>query len=361
MSVSIPLLMSLILLWLNNPTAIEKPVNCLPPITCKSSVENQLPTYFQGKLMASTNSGENWKTIETNWPTTVNFQTFEVNENQILFGGDHAKIYESEIGQKSWVEMNLNEAFLCSKKEIETSVSSIFSTVAGLYAHVFRQGLFRQRKGTSFWVPVSIPETIEYIHDLKVDDDGNMYISCQEGIYVSKNDENQWEKIYATGWVGNMVLLHNELFASSSLGIIHSKDGGHHWNNLFIQSVDLLYPNDVKSHYNVNTLGNKLVAIRQNEQSNIGRKGFIQMSNDGGETWAIHPADQHLKNLKEVTSIIQCDGHIFCTYKEGVICSIDGGVSWKLVLKHIKQNNNSILKLKISNGVLYCWESFLGC
>lgn len=330
------------------------------PIT-KCMVSETPPGIFQGKIMQSVNQGESWESLQDGLSKDINIRSMGIDLNTVYLGTKEAGLYSRELNNGIWVSENLAETFIHNPFRDQDFVSGIFSVSSGVFVHVSESGLLKKSKEKSMWVPFSTPEEIRYINDVKEDNKGNIYISSQQGIYVTEDNGKTWEQLYMTSWAGNMVLMNNSIIANSEKGVIRSEDQGKTWQRIFLNTYDGFHFSENNTSYNIMTFDNGIAALRSEWPFKSGVSGKFQVSVDGGKSWKLHTADNYLKNLEDVTSVVKHEGKIFCSYKEGVICSDDDGKNWKYLLKYKKDHNGPLLLIRIHNGILYCWEGVFGC
>jgi hypothetical protein len=317
---------------------------------------------FDGVIMTSEDSGKSWHPIQTRLAENFVAASIHTDKNSVYIGGDYGNLYGFHAPTYHCMSKEeLLSSFPAITPNDNHRVSGIFSGPSGLYAGVHGVGLFLKRHGASFWQPITIPDYIFHVQEVHEDQDGNLYLVTQYGVYRSQNQGGDWEKIFKDGFTHNLILMDDLLVVNGILGLHVSEDQGRTWTTA--QSLGAL-TGDVKNNYSQIFINdNTWYMLKKMEYSEFGTgtKNQLVYSTDRGQSWEKHPADAFLKQQKDIYSLVPFQGSWYCATREGVFSSSDNGISWHLVLSIPGENPNYVLQVVPVGDQLVCVRTMAGC
>lgn len=338
------------------------PVAETGPTPVIAEADHTTPT-FRGKVMQSADMGQTWTDISEGLPEDARPSAVSIADNEAYLGYEKDRLFSlNGAPVQSWKKEQWGVALSQHTTKADNLILGIYATKPALYVFVPNDGLYRMQRNARFWAAVKMPVGVFGTNDVEEDESGRIYLADQTGVYVSSDGGQNWDLRMRAGWINSLEMSDNAVLAGGKNGVYRSVDGGTTWAALPIhQQTNFMFAKEGPPIYKVMRSGNVLTATRSEGPSEKGAPGKFQISTDGGLNWQIHPADNFLKNLEDIGSILLHEGKIYCSYKGFVICSEDNGNTWKTLLKSENTEPGAVLVLYVSGGILYCTEGIVGC
>ena len=359
-------------------------VSPLPPevptdYTWKPMAEHNGTLYLVStdEVWASTDSGENWKSLGTR-PTGNSIGLVVTDEG--LYLALENQIFRSENAGKQWIPMN--DGIVNENTHILTLIAIENTVFAGM-----NHGLYRSRSGMWKKLPV---DTTKAIHSLAVYEN-NLYVgtgpdlsqlNTPEGVgayigqVMSSDTPSSWEIFHSTDlgntWTeltpkstsftmkmspGAKVLAAGETLLVLGITTFRSTDGGKTWTDFGFDT------SDVNAALNSVTLSMfPTLTVDKNTFFKVGIRDGLIRSTDGGESW--HPFTKGMVGTK-VFDLVAFKNALYANTGLGIAKSTDNEKSWKtlpvnsaelaLAPSDLTVPTDILIsaKLAISDGVLY--------
>lgn len=338
------------------PTPPTPTGDTAPTATVQSGV-------FSGNIMQSADLGQTWVDISNGLPAENRITAATVADDQLIVGYDKANLYtRGNAEPHPWIKSSFSCRTFSIVPEDGHFFTGFYPTATAVYTYVIRDGLYKKPHGSVTWQALETPRGLFSVNDVREDAAGNVYLACHDGLYFSPDGGKTWELRSDFGWVLDLQLQGNTLIASGQGGVYSTDDQGKHWQALPVPleaGFEGLTIEDFA--YDLEPTPQGVVAIRSRTRRDKGVAGKVQLSTDGGQTWQPHPADAHLKDLDNITSVIFHQGRILCSHQAGVISSDDNGRTWTTLLRRDAQEQGTSLQLNLAGDVLYCTEVATGC
>jgi photosystem II stability/assembly factor-like uncharacterized protein len=332
-------------------------------IVSKNELDKK-PVVFNGKIMRSSDDGNTWDNISDGLPTDKNIQGFTIDKHGVSLGFSKSKVLTLSKGPHSqWQTENVKEMLVNTTSQYENQVVGMFSGLTAQYAFVAQEGIFKKAFSSSYWQPMNTPTGIYFVNKIIEDIDGTIYISGIDGIHMTKNGGTTWDRVYKQGWMSSMHIDNHTLIASGQNGVMSTSDYGKTWTEVKVAYGHPLFYFSGHERYTFKfmTLGNNIAILRNDSPRDYAGSGRLQLSADGGKTWTLHPADEYLRQLNNINTVLDHNGKLYCSYQDGVVMSADGGKSWKSILTFQQGEGNLSLSLYVSGNELYCITTSSGC
>lgn len=314
---------------------------------------------FSGKLML-------WNDVENQWISVQDPNAESELISSFWFGKDHIYLYDKSHQTRvlasdgmTWSTENPAEAYLEKPVGHKNQVFGIYETDLGTFASILHQGLVFQKEKGKFWRPLPLPEMVRYVHGVTADiKTGTIFLSCPEGIYTSSDMGQNWNHAYMGQQAGNIVFSNGKCTAGTTGGILFSDDLGKSWKKEVMTHFDPFTFEEHIPFFQVSATGKDIMALGGKE----GISKRLWISSDQGKTWTVHPADAYVFSLKSVSSLVDHNGVLYCNHKEGISKSLDNGLTWKLVLRHVNDLKlNTRLEIHQVGQQLFVAEVSDGC
>ena len=299
-------------------------------------------------LSISPDGGDTWTRIGDPLPSECNVRALAVypnNPDRILAGSDNG-IYRSEDRGATWEDLDLpdDDIQIWSLGIDPTDSDTIF---VGTMPDAFRskddgQTWQHLSLGVANPCPVGIPRTTNIIVDPR--DRRTVWAGIEvDGVYKSLDGGDSWIQLPelgpdpSHGDIHGMVISPGpitSIYATSPLGIATSTDEGESWDQ---HEFPKFHENDARSYCRglVLRADDPKVMFVGNADSVPGVTGAIQRSRDGGKTW--HAAPLPVEPNSVVFSIATHpsvpDVIVAASMKGYVYVSNDGGESWQKLQK----------------------------
>ena len=329
------------------------------------------------EVWASTDSGENWKSLGTR--PKGNPIGLAITDQGLYLALEN-QMFRSENGGKQWTPMN--DGIADGNTHI-LALTAIENTVLVGMNH----GLYRSRSGVWKKLPV---DTTKAIHSLAVYEN-NLYVgtgpdlsqlNTPEGIgayigqVMSSDNPSSWEIFHSADlgdtWTeltpkstsftmkispGVKVLAAEETLLALGVTTFRSTDGGKTWTDFGFDSSDL------NASMNSVTLSMfPTLTVDENTFLKVGIRDGLIRSTDGGLSW--HPFTKGIIGTN-VFDLVAFKNALYANTSLGIAKSTDNGKSWKTLLVNSAELElepsditppTDILisaKLAISDGGLY--------
>lgn len=311
---------------------------------------------FEGQIMQSTDGGKTWHNTSANLPEGMRLISAVSSETEIMVGVDKGKVFKKSLGNaQQW------ERLTFEGDQTANNILGLYPTPSGFYTYVIRDGLYHLKRGGQRWEKLSTPEGLYDLNSVTEDQGGNLYIASQNGIYQSQDGGMTWKHNFTQSWMTEIIFQHQSLIASGQSGIFRSEDQGQTWKKVqLFPELNYSFMKMYDTTFRLSATTSRLFAIRNDNPINKNKEGRIQYSEDGGRTWAVHPADEYLKQLPDVQNFtIDGNGHWYCSYSEGIIKSENQGQTWMAVLSNPLEDR--MLKIWSDGDILLCSATVMGC
>lgn len=333
-------------------------MSCDQEINYNQKIEPENVPSFSGNVLQSKDGGITWVESAENLPNK-NISSMATDKTKIYISYNKDSIFSKNINDNSWKQEDIDELLIDQSNKLN-QLGGFHSTKNNFFADVVFGKLFRKNRSTSQWQPVNKPDDYNVIAKMKEDNQGNIYAATNYGLYVSKDNCNNWNQVFNLGWVNDFEIFNNEIFISSVQGIMSSIDGGKNWNSQQIVGEGLNLNKISPCNFKMNN--GELMLIKNFNSQDFLPSNKIQKYDLQNRTWNIHIANTYLTNLKSITDVVHFQNKIYCSYADGVVCSKDNGKTWKKMLDYKSKERNAALKIAISEeGIIYCCEVSLGC
>ena len=335
------------------------------------------------KVWASTDSGENWKSLGTR--PKGNAIGLVVTDKGLYLALEN-QIFRSENAGKQWIPMN--DGIVNENTHILTLIAIENSVFVGM-----NHGLYRSRSRTWEKLPV---DTTKAIHSLAVSENG-LYVgtgpdlsqlNTPEGVgayigqIMSSDTPSSWEIFHSTDlgdtWTeltpkstaftmkispGVKVLAAGETLLALGVTTFRSTDGGKTWTDFGFDKSDM------NSMMNSMTLSMfPTLTVDENTFLKVGIRDGLIRSTDGGGSW--HPFTKGIVGTR-VFDLVTFKNTLYANTGSGIAKSADSGESWEtlsmnsaeLEIKSLDMTSPTDMllspRLAISDDVLYVISSAL--
>lgn len=314
---------------------------------------------FTGNLMSWSESEQQWITLQDPQAEGTLISSFWFGKNNIYLYDQSHQTRVLGADDLSWSSENPAEAYLEQPAGHKNQVFGIYETEIGTFASILYQGLVFQKEKGKFWKPLPLPEIVRYVHGVTADSKtGTIFLSCPEGIYTSSDMGQNWNHVYIGQPTGNILFMDGKCTAGTTGGILYSENLGLTWKKEVLTHFDPLKFEKHIPFFQVSSTGKNIIAMGGRE--GVSKKLWI--SEDHGKTWMVHPADAFVFPLKSVSSLVEYKGALYCNHEEGISKSLDNGLTWKLVLRHINDLKlNTRLEIHQVGQQLFVAEVADGC
>lgn len=323
---------------------------------------NDKPFTLEGKLAISEDNGKNWKPLDQHLSDDLDIFSYLADDDQLLIGTSNASLvkidYENANENKT---ENIMEALINTKPIEQNRVLGIFSCPSGLYTFVNGSGIFKKSINSNYWQPISIPEGIHGVSKIIEDDNNNIFMACQYGLYKSHDDGKNWERVFTLGFANDVLIFNNTLYVAGIYGIHYSKDGGITWQQ-FAKIQEKIGLNN-----NQNTLifqnGKRLYTSIQTYGDLMSNKGKFEIlySDDEGATWHEHDMEKFLNSKNNIQNMSMYGDNIFVSTKNELLKSKDQGKTWQAIIDLPKDQSNKTLKCILVKDRLVVIKENAGC
>ena len=346
-----------------------------------------------GGIFRSTDGGNNWENIGLQ-SEQVNSIAITSGENSFLYAGTGSGFFRSIDGGTTWIKSSFNKAVNAIKlnpgsanlvyvasnsgvyKSIDSGTTWIFTGLKDnnvisleidpnnqdiVYLGTDEGEFFSSTDSGKTWEQHEI--VANEICCIKVDSSGVLYLGKDKGFSKSFDSGNTFKTPadpFDVGTVTTDPIDKNVIYAGTYNGVFQSKDSGLSWNRIGL---------DKKGIVSI-AIDNKKHDILYAGTDSDG----IFKSNDRGETWhdvtpweIISMRDWGYRKTLSVYSfaINPTDTNkIFAGTSEGVLRSIDGGISWQLLGPSVVSVNRlQALTVKldpINSNKIYVGTNFFG-
>lgn len=269
-----------------------------------------IATYINNTFY-STNNGISWEIlIEDAFTDAISFE--KINNSFFLITKKQ-NIFISNDSGNTWQKTNyeyLDGGFIYSSCVLDSS----------LFIVEISRGITFSKDYGQTWEKINgeLPTTLVYnLESYK----GIIYACTQEGLFVSNDRCNSWEKIY-NNLVNTINFKNDEIYIGTySYGILKSEDSGKTWvelNNglsiLNITSIDFVKPSFIFDDYIV-------IGTKGNYPMGSGASG-IYISTDKGNTWLQRKSGLTFKGNNGFTPGV----FKFYTISDTILVGTEGGI-----------------------------------
>ena len=281
-------------------------------------------------LFQSADGGKTWQDLSRGLPEKLVVNCVFSRDGEVFLGTNNGCVYHSRDLKKGiWSQEVVGGAFpdLSDFSEDKNMVTGIFSGRSGLYACVYKGGLFRRIPATGDWQPIHLPLNENIINTVAEDAQGNIFVGCQTGVFKSGDDGKTWKHVFDESWVSELIEVNGILVGSGVQGLLRSTDDGEHWT-CTLPDKGAVY-NTCAIEGRLPVVRDHFAAVRVGGPAHTSETSQLRNSVDGGENW--QRMDEGLFPLEGVFDLKQAGDFLFCTHKGGISRSADWGQTWELV------------------------------
>jgi photosystem II stability/assembly factor-like uncharacterized protein len=314
-------------------------------------------TQASGVLLQSTDGGATWQDLSAGLPADVVTRCVMAQGEEVFLGTEKGTVYHRRPDQPAWAVASVGNPFATAGGMLpEADVIGLYAGQSGAYAHVYEEGFFQKKNGTDQWLPVFANLESKMLHGVVEQPDGTLFVYTRKGIFRSKDAGKNWQHVFAEGWIASLESIGDALVASAPGGLIRSSDGGDTWAYILA---------DEGATYKVRRIGHDFAAVRTawpwNKEGTdaVVRDIALRASADGGTTWQI--IDLEGFKTGEVYDLRQAGAHLFCSHKEGISRSTDGGHTWSLVRPLPKSDQPWRFEMVVSGETILATLVWGGC
>ncbi len=304
-------------------------------------------------LFQSADGGQTWQDLSKGLPKDLIVNCIFTGNGEVFLGTEtglyHSRLPETGAWEKEeFGELRRDDfgAVILNKR-----VTGIFAGRSGPYVAIAGGGFYRKIAGTNRWQPMHPTLGEKNVQSVVEKPDGTLLIGSQSGIYTSVDDGKTWKHVFAEGWVSNLVIDGNVIVGNGVAGLLRSTDG-EHWN--------CVLP-DAGAVYTVRVVDGRFAAVRTFGRCTNGEEVMaMRISSDHGQTW------QQLddgRTSKVFYDLEQAGNDLFCSHKDGISRSTDGGNNWKLVrpAEPVEKDNPRTVELAGSGKTILAVRAWGGC
>lgn len=313
------------------------------------------------EIMLSNDEGNTWTNHLNELPHDFKYNSILIAESNTYLGGTESSVFKKSTKNNStWEKENIGDLQFRTPLKSVSLKYQFFETNSGIFANVMYNGIFMKANNSTAWQPIKKPSVSHVFNDIATHN-GGILIASIDGLFKSIDSGKTWKNVYPSSYVSDIEIINNHLFISNSTGIYISKNDGEDWQKLpIIQTKSMTNLGETGTH-TISSQGNQLIVLRDERPGTRGMKRKLQVSDDEGKTWQLIPADEYLSTLYGVSGIVEHNNFMYCGYVDGVMRSKDGGVTWEHILKATEIDNNSTYKVVVKNKKIYCFKSSMGC
>jgi photosystem II stability/assembly factor-like uncharacterized protein len=296
-------------------------------------------------LLQSTNGGTSWIDISDGLPKGTEASRILPKNEGIYLGTAKGKLYfNPDLQPNNWELQNL---------EIKTSegfFTGIYDLPSGIYASVYKEGVYKQVEGSNNWKQVYTNLENHTIFSLKETSNGSVIAATANGLYLSKNKGESWEHVYKS-WVNDIVSAPNSWIANSADGIIRSDDG-EHWS---------LVLKEVAANFKLGSIDGYFVALRLvgSYNQSLGYFPYTSFSSDGGISWQNmstgKPSDTQILDLEKAGD------YLISSRESGISRSNDLGKTWQLLVSPPDKLDPWQFEITVHKNSLFAVLKWGGC
>ncbi len=314
----------------------ENPISTHNTVSCSNKISDL--------VFRSFDKGTNWEDISQGLPYKLPITSIVIRNSQLVLGTDNSGVYFcNRTAPNLWKHEDLGDIFPFGSGFFPNDrVLGMYHTQTELYASVYNNGLFKKIPGTPWWQAMFRNFEDKTIYSYLENTDGTMFITTRNGIYKSSDTGHNWKHLYNKGAVFNLLAFNTILVGSSFKGIIHSLDGGETWINSL---------KDEKSFYKPYILNGRLIALRSGDPKNLTSTNALWEMNLENFCWK-DVSKTFLKD-EQVFQILDMGEYLFCSHKNGISRSRDGGKTWELVKEKISEDQLMRYELVKSDDIIY--------
>lgn len=330
-----------------------------PETIVKQEVDLKTNIYTKG-IVISADQGQTWKAMDGNLPD-AEVRSITMNEGQLYVGYSKNEIYTTQIAKTNeWKVEDIEESLIHSDK-VNNGLSALYTIGNEVYATTIFGDIFYKKSTIDRWQPMKKPADHQYIADMKKDSEGNLFVATDYGLYSTNNKGKSWDQVYNLGTLYGFEFVGDNIVVTGNKGIFSSKDKGKTWIKATTVENNTINMRAEEPRYRLLQVGGEVIASRLNNQVIAPGNKFQSIKNNG-MSWQTHPMDASLAGLQGVDNIEVIGNTLFCTHKDGLARSTDGGKTWVTVLKHTSDAKNmTALGMYVHEGLLYCYEIMAGC
>jgi photosystem II stability/assembly factor-like uncharacterized protein len=329
--------------------ALPSASNSLPTNVVEQKETISKPKIAANIIYQSKDGGQTWSDVSAGLPEKFDLWSTFANENELFLGTNNG-IYNA----------NSVTAFPKWEKEVMLGgeISKISAGKDGLYACVYKKGLFYEVPNTGIWLSIHNSLQDKSVNAIYETPDGAVLIGCETGIFKTENGGNTWKKVSDAEFVYGITASNGVIVCGTYNGLLRSTDNGENWDWTLtedgtVQKVTLFDGNFVAI-----TRGMGSAKKAMNDPKDMANR--LHISKDAGKTWERLDKSLALARIannaekKAVTwainDVAQVDKYLFCSLDTGIFRSADGGKTWENVFPSTER---SWKKLLVSGKVIY--------
>ena len=159
----------------------------------------------------------------------------------VLFAGTWTNgLYRSDDNGQSWQKTTLPK-YLSARKLLVAADSGLFVGALKSNEDPWFKGYYYSKDTGETWTRTVFKEYYGSGQDIKAmlrHPNNDLYIGTALGIYQSKNNGENWDKIYPVGTASFAVANDGQIFAGTGSGVLNSADNGNTWK--YLESTGLI-------------------------------------------------------------------------------------------------------------------------
>lgn len=334
-------------------------VNTGAPASTKKEAQ-EVPV-FEGVVMRSLDQGKSWSSFDTNLRPGMEVNAAHAVNGQ-LYLTDQTRLLSSVADRKAegWSLDQIFHSWLAQDKEGTRAISDVYSTATRLFVFLPGEGLYWRPLQGGQWKQFPMLSGIAVVRAVVELPGGELFIGTNHGVYSTADEGKNWAPRFTNRFVISLLYSGTTLYAGCSGGFFQSANGGKDWTRVSLE-VDRDPGFKGHSDYTITQYGSQWLLQRVDAHQDGNQPGRFQLSDDGGKTWKVHPADETLRKNLHLSNVLEQDGKIFMADRSGIKMSEDKGKTWKQVLQRDEKIRNTTLQLLESNGIWYVVSVRLGC
>lgn len=270
----------------------------------------------EGIVFQSVDGGQTWQDISAglSGEMPANALLTDASGAMLLSSGDGIYRHVPPPATQNWekTELPAEEA------------TSVFAGRNGLFAGRYERNFFQNIPGTDIWLPWHENLADKTVRAMLETPDGSVIVGCESGLFKTTDSGKTWKRVFEDNTVLRLYATEGALLGVCFRGLLRSTDGGESWE----------WSRTFQGDFQLETrLDGRLVAV---------------VRHDGH--WELAPFDttagvgnrdgllQGLQAFRFLNDLVQVGNQFFCSHKDGISRSVDGGQTWELVFPATDEN-----------------------